>query len=70
MSKNIDGVEFWRKKDTEMIEVCDCGFFVWDTHSIGTKLNRMDLKRLGKMILTYRSTTDEIKITRRKEVTK
>ena len=64
-SEELDGIEFWRKKDTAMIEECDCGFFVWDTHSIGTRLNRMDLKRLGKPIFTYRSTTDEFKITRR-----
>ena len=51
--------------EIEMIAECDCGFFVWDSRSLGTKLNRMDLKRLGKPIFTYRSTTDEFKITRR-----
>ena len=50
-----------------MIEECDCGFFVWDARSIGTRLNRMDLKRLGKPIFTYRSTPDEFRITRGKE---
>ena len=49
----------------ESIEECDCGFFVWDARSLGTKLNRMDLKRLNKPIFTYRSTTNEFKITRR-----
>ena len=51
-SEELDGIEFYRKKDKVMIEECDCGFFVWDAHSIGTKLNRMDLKRLGKPIFT------------------
>lgn len=63
--RHIDASED-RKKDKVMIEECDCGFFVWDARSLGTKLNRMDLKRLGKPIFTYRSTTDEFKITRRK----
>ena len=63
-SEELDGIAFWRKKDTAMIEECDCGFFVWDARSLGTKLNRMDLKRLGKPIFTYRSTTDEFKIRR------
>ena len=62
--RHIDASED-RKKDKVMIEECACGFFVWDAHSIGTKLNRMDLKPLGKPIFTYRSTTDEFKITRR-----
>ena len=65
-SEELDGIEFYRKKDKVMIEECDCGFFVWDARSLGTKLNRMDLKRLDKPIFTYRSTTDEFKITRRK----
>ena len=65
-SEELDDIEFYRKKDKVMIEECDCGLFVWDAHSIGTKLNRMDLKRLGKLIFTYRSPTDEFKITRRK----
>ena len=54
-SEELDGIEFYRKKDKVMIEECDCGFFVWDPRSLGTKLNRMDLKRLGKPIFTYRS---------------
>lgn len=64
--EGAEGYEFYREKDKVMIAECDCGFFVWDARSLGTKLNRMELKRLGKPILTYRSTTDEFKITRRK----
>ena len=64
-SEDADGTEFWRKKDKLMVDECHGGLFMWDTHSIGTRLNRMDLKRLGKPIFTYRSTTDEFKITRR-----
>lgn len=64
VSEEVDGIEFYRKKDKIMIDECDYGIFVWDGRSIGTKLNRMDLKRLGKTIFTYKSTTDEIKISR------
>lgn len=65
-SEELDGIEFYRKNDKVMIEECDCGFFVRDARSLGTKLNRIDLKHLGKPIFTYRSTTDEFKITRGK----
>ena len=63
--EELDGSEFYRKKDKVMIEECDCGFFVWDARSLDTKMNRMDLKRLGKPIFTYRLTTNQFKITRK-----
>ena len=64
-SEELDELEFYRQKDKVMINECDCGFFVWDARSLGTKLNRLDLKILGKPIFTYRSTIDEFRITRR-----
>jgi len=46
-------------------------FLIGDCHGADLALqNCMDLKRLGKPIFTYRSTTDEFKITRRKEAAK
>ncbi len=55
VNKSLTGREFYTVKDKKMSEVADCGFVIWDEHSLGSKNNIIELVKQQKPTLVYLS---------------
>ena len=65
-TKHIPDVTYKNEKNVALAYGCDCGVFVYERDNLPMRMAMKHLRSQGKSIfITYRSTTDEFKITRR-----
>ncbi len=54
--------DFYKQKDLQMINDCDCGIFIWNGKSRGTREDYETLVKQNKTVILYNEKNESLKI--------